>query len=137
LLGNKHGITLPDESSLLNADVLECAKAIERVLIVHDRADALDIVGMKSGSVSPTISVALSAAAAGVANASRCWLFDGIFTPLVVELLDQDAVFDPICPERIITAATAALGSRDIPDGSFTGHAASAMCFFKHHEDSQ
>jgi hypothetical protein len=115
--------TFFDNTVLFHSDVLAMCEGIPSVVVLHDRSKALDVMASVDGKQSRSISVALTEGAAQVANTSRCWLFDGIFTPLVVELLGRDdETGATLCPEDIINFAITSLTARPIALGSsYTG----------------
>lgn len=125
-----HAITFCDGSTLPHRQVAAlCKGAVERAVIVHDQTRRLEVAAARNGALAPYVSIALTEGAAQIANTSRCWLFDGLFTPAVVETISGLAS-GYLCPEELITGPLGQLMGKTISQGSFSDEPALKMAFF-------
>jgi hypothetical protein len=130
-----HALTFADGSALPFDKIFAMTATVPRVVCVHDSSRQLEVVASLTGKRSPSLSVSLTEAAAAVANTSRCWLYDGVFTPIVVELLSKDNVA-VLCPEDIATyTAAALLGKSPVLYGPRSGDEVLSMVFLAPFED--
>ncbi|KAG8347625.1 hypothetical protein TRVL_01545 [Trypanosoma vivax] len=132
---NPHSVALAKGSSLSYSEVLREVRAIDRVVLAHCQSSRLNVAtmlrgqdGSRSGS-SSLLSLAVTEAAVAEIKPVRCWLFDGLLTPAVTELLslDENRV---LCPEDIVMYAVTALSSHSIDFGSFMDGESFGMVFF-------
>lgn len=111
---------------------------VGHVLIVHDVGHSLQTLAAtvalppheQSLEIGHHVALTLTEAAKSIANTSRMWLFDGLFTPLICEMLtvardDAAETYDAlgerktekdkrcICAEDFVNYATIALGYKD------------------------
>lgn len=130
-----HAVTFSDSSALTHAKLFERTQGVARVVVVHDNSRQLEVAATLNGVRSANLCVALTDGAAAVANTSRCWLYDGVFTPIVVELLSKDHI-DVLCPDDLVTyAAAALLGKTPVLFGPRSKDAALCMPFLAPFDD--
>ncbi|ESL08292.1 hypothetical protein TRSC58_04007 [Trypanosoma rangeli SC58] len=122
-------VTFQDGSVLPLREALQLSLAIERVVLLHCQPMKLTTVSALNGWGGKFLSVELTEAARDDIQARRCWLFDGLLTPALTELLSLDTKA-MLCPEDLATYTVTALSSFKINFGSFTEGEPLSMGFF-------
>ena len=128
-----HGITFEDNSFLSYKELTDQAAELgcQHSVVVHDSGLALDMYGHVEGDNKPQyFGVSVTQGGFTVANTSRCWLYDGLFTPLILDALNRST--SPMCAEDLINFAIRALGpNKTFKPGAFHSHViATAKSFF-------
>ncbi|CAD2218654.1 hypothetical protein, conserved [Angomonas deanei] len=124
-----HSVLFHDSSVLSHKRILEVTKEVERLLIIQSLPRQLEISGRLREEFSPLMTVRLSSSASKEISSCRCWLFDDIFTPIVIELLSREEA-KLLCPEDVMNYALTASTTLDFGFGSFMKREASSMGYF-------
>ncbi|RNF22460.1 uncharacterized protein Tco025E_03132 [Trypanosoma conorhini] len=122
-------VPFQDGSELPLREALQMSLAIERVVLLHCQPLKLTTVSAFNGCGGQFLSVELTETARDDVKARRCWLFDGLLTPAVTELLSLD-INAMLCPEDLATYTVTALSSLKVNFGSFTEGEPLSMGFF-------
>ncbi|RNF03355.1 hypothetical protein TraAM80_05934 [Trypanosoma rangeli] len=122
-------VIFQDSSFLPLREALQLSLAIERVVLLHCQPMKLTTVSALNGCCGKFLSVELTEAARDDVQARRCWLFDGLLTPALTELLSLDTKA-MLCPEDLATYTVTALSSFKMNFGSFTEGEPLGMGFF-------
>eukprot|EP00656_Telonema_subtile_P035324 TRINITY_DN39301_c0_g1_i1.p1 TRINITY_DN39301_c0_g1~~TRINITY_DN39301_c0_g1_i1.p1 ORF type:complete len:363 (-),score=40.69 TRINITY_DN39301_c0_g1_i1:84-1172(-) len=79
----------------------ELVNPVHQTLLIHDSDNSLQVLSQNYDPIAKTlpyryrcsshVAVSVTAAAKSVANSSRCWLYDGLFTPIIGEMLTVGA----------------------------------------------
>ncbi|ORC93423.1 uncharacterized protein TM35_000013000 [Trypanosoma theileri] len=124
-----HAVLFRDGSGLTYRDALQQVESIDRVVLAHCQPQKLTIVPAFAGSCDSFFSVELTESARDELRPVRCWLYDGLLTPAVTELLSLDE-WRMLCPEDLATYVVTAMTSLSVDFGSFAEGSASSMGFF-------
>lgn len=129
-----HAITFRNGSTLPYQDVINTVDNIDRVVLAHCQPLRLNVVSTLVGCDAEVkdnslLSVVITEDAAVEIRPVRCWLYDGLLTPAVTELLslDEERV---LCPEDLVMYVVTALSSHIIDFGSFMEREPLGMGFF-------
>ncbi|CCW59747.1 unnamed protein product [Phytomonas sp. EM1] len=122
-------MTFHDDSVLEHRRVLELTAGVARVVVVHSMPRRLEVIARLGETVSPAMSVLVTSAAAKEVTKVRCLLYEGLFTPIVVELLCRDEG-NMLCPEDLVNYAITAMTRLTIEFGSFLKNEAASMGYF-------
>ncbi|CCW67273.1 unnamed protein product [Phytomonas sp. Hart1] len=123
-------MTFPDDSVLEHSKLLEMtSEAVERVVVVHSMPRQLEVMASLDGEVSPAMSVFVTSEAAKEVLKVRGLLYQGLFTPIIVELLCRDEG-KMLCPEDLVNYAITTMSRVTIEFGSFLDSDAASMGYF-------
>lgn len=119
-------MTFADDSSLSYTAILRAIDSIERAVVCHCRPLQLDVQCRLADDVSSTMTVRVTKKAWEQVGRLRCWLYSGLFTPSLVELLSRDEK-TTLCPEDFVNYAITTMTSAALQFGSFMDDKASSM----------
>lgn len=115
----QHAVLFKGQKPLNHYGVVKLAlKQSAQVLLVHDSGNQLSIMaGSAADGASAHIGVKVTEAAHQVGNTSRCWVYDGLMTPIVTEAL---CIGDrTLCPEDLANSVVRTLVAKDGADGAY------------------
>jgi hypothetical protein len=119
------GVTVPYKN------VIAMAKDYAKhIVIYHDTGCGVEVVAWtEEDGLSHLVGASVTEAAYLVSNASRCWLYDGLVTPTLLEALSVGA--RTLCAEDLVNTFVRTLIAKDGADGPhLTQSAASGRAFF-------
>ena len=125
----QHALSLPSGGALTHKAILEAANGAEHTIVAHDSRTTFEVVSATAdGKSSPHVGVTLTEGAVAVSNTSRCWLYDGLFTPILLALLIQ--LKAPLCAEDLVNNVVRVLTAKEFDEGCYLSDAALAAPFF-------
>jgi len=126
----EHAIIFEEGQVLKHASLLEMAKAhSEHTVVYHDNGSTVEVLCSFKGSDSAHLGASVTEAGFLVANSGRCWLYDGLFTPILLEALSIGN--RTLCPEDLVNTAVRVLAVKDGGDGPYIKDSPStARAFF-------
>jgi hypothetical protein len=100
------------------------------VVLYHDNGNGVEVMAANaSAGISQHIGASVTEAAYLVSNASRCWLFDGLVTPTLLEALSIGN--RTLCAEDLVNTFVRTVSGKDGADGPhITTSEATAAAFF-------